>query len=322
VGLYEILGEVWDVAVRGNLAYLAGGVEGLFVVDVTTPPVPEFVSTSNTFSGHALHIVYEDDRLYLTNNYKVAIFNDPADPNLGIRIFDASNPVNPVENSLYHLSESSYGLNDFTAVSTNLYTIRNGTLYLTDMSDPASPLEIYDLRLSDSLRSMTIDGSHAFLTSYPDLFHVLDITDPENPIEISAGFEGYETLLSQYGPYDPPTTNQIVVMNGFAYVECVLTQGDSITSDLCVLDVREPTSPKFVSLYKIEREFRDLVFANGYIFVTTRDGLIALDPSDPAALVLVDSISLSNQQGVEIVGPYIYVADGAGGLVVLQTPAN
>jgi hypothetical protein len=160
------------------------------------------------------------------------------------------------------------------------------------------------------------------LTSYPDLFHVLDITDPENPIEISGGFEGYETLLSQYGPYDPPTTNQIVVMNGFAYVECVLTQGDSITSDLCVLDVREPTSPKFVSLYKIEREFRDLVFANGYIFVTTRDGLFVLDPSDPAALVLVDSISLSNQQGVEIVGPYIYVADGAGGLVVLQTPAN
>jgi hypothetical protein len=323
VGLYEIPGEVWDVNVRDNLAYLAGGVEGLYVIDVTTPTAPGFVNTSNTFSGHALRIVSGDDRLYLTNNFQVNYFNDPDDPFLGIRIFDISDPANPIENSVFRLSDSStFVLSDFTAVATTLYTIRYASLHLTDMSDPTNPIEISHIDLGGSINGMAVDGNYAFLTSHSELLHVLDISDPENPREISAGFDGLETLLSQYEPYESLSMNQIVVINGFAFVECVAAVGDRKSSNLCVIDVREPASLKFVSLYQINIEFRDLVAANGLIFVTTRDGLLVLDPSDPAAVDLTDSIPLSNPQGLEIVGPYIYVANGAGGLVILQTPAS
>lgn len=321
-GLYEIPGEVWDVAVSGNLAYLAGGVEGLYTVDVTTPSAPALVSTSQTFSGHAFHIVQEDNRLYLTNNFRVAFFNDPDDPFMGLRVFGTSNPTQPVETSLYRLSEHPFALSDFTAVSTTLYTIQNGSLHLTDMGDPANPVEISVIDSTDSMNSITIDGRYAFLTSDSDLLHVLDISDPENPFEISTGFDGREALLSQYSPQLSITMNQIVVMDGFAFVECLDAVGESITSNLCVIDVREQTSPKFVSLYKINNTFRDLVAANGYIFVTLGNALLVLDPSNPAALDLVDRIPLSNPHGMEIVGFTIYVANGAGGLVILQTPVN
>lgn len=322
VGMYEIPGEVWDVAVRGNLAYLAGGVEGLYVVDVTAPTAPNFVSTSETFSGHALHLLSVGERLYLTNNFHVAYYDDPNEQFMGIRIFDTSDPANPIEQSVYNVSDSSFGMSDFTAVSSTLYVLRTGSLQLLDMSDPAAPVEISDIDFDNSMHSMAIDGNYIFLTSHSGLLHILDISDPENPHEISVGFDGVETLMAQYEPYISIHMDQIVVINGFAYVECVGSVGDGTWSDLCVIDVREPTSPKFVSVYKFSSAFRDLVAANGYIYLTTLGRLVVFDPTDPTALDWVDTIYLGNPHGLEVVGPYIYVAIGAGGLAVLQAAAN
>lgn len=322
IGLYEIPGEVWDVVVNGKLAYVAGGVEGLYVIDVASPATPALVSTSQTFSGHAFRIVQEADRLYLTNNYRVAFFNDSDDPFMSIRIFDTSNPADPVEAGTYRLSEEPFVLGDFTAVSTTLYTIQNGSLHLTDMRDPINPVALNAISLTDFVNSIAIDGHYVFLTSRSDLLHVLDISDPTNPLEISTGFDGREAMLANYSPQLSISMNQIVVTNGFAFVECVDAEGESIASNLCVLDVREPASPKFVSLYQINSTFRDLTAANGYIFITTRNALLVLDPANPAALDLVDSIPLTNPQGIEIVGSTLYVANGAGGLVILQIPAN
>jgi hypothetical protein len=241
---------------------------------------------------------------------------------MGIRIFDTSDPANPIEQSLYRISENPFELSDFTADSTTLYLLRTDSLLLIDTSDPAAPVEISDTDFNGSLNSMAFDGSYLYMTSHSELLHVLDISDPQNPREISAGFDGLETLLSQYEPFVSLHMDEIVVINGFAYVECVGAVGDGTWSDLCVIDVREPASPKFVNVYNFSGALRDLVAANGYIYVLTEGGLVVLDPADPTDLGWVDIIGLGNPHGLEIVGPYIYVANGAGGLVILQISAN
>ena len=91
-------GVVWDVAVSGNLAYLANGYNGLQIIDVSDPYSPTLLGTYET-DGKAVDVEVSGTLVYVT-----------VDDGDGLIIIDASDPTSPVLLGGYGFVESPAGV--------------------------------------------------------------------------------------------------------------------------------------------------------------------------------------------------------------------
>ena len=116
----------WDVAVDGNIAYVADGLGGLAVIDITDRQAPVHL-TSVTTSGAAVDVV---------TNGAVAVVSAGS---AGCDIFDLSNPVLPVRVSTVNTSSLAIT----TAIAGDiLYVADWDDVESFDISDPAVPILI------------------------------------------------------------------------------------------------------------------------------------------------------------------------------------
>lgn len=167
-GLLQVAGVHYNGTLMYDLA-----------VDPEDPPLVGIFGQGA--GGGYVHDVYaEDDTLYTcrggTGYWDVVDIGDPATPHI-ISSFTYSGVG--YAHSCWITPNKRYILTGDESAG--------GHLYIWDMTDPESvfPIAQYEAGAGDSsIHNMQVVGSHAYISYYDQGLRVLDISDPENPVEV------------------------------------------------------------------------------------------------------------------------------------------
>lgn len=335
VGIWTTIpGGASAMAVVGNYAYVAAG--GLQVLDISDPAHPRRVG-GRLASGSIPGVTVSGNGVVVSGNYAyvVSSFYANGQSSGALDVMDISDPANPTLFGRYEMSEPNG-----VALSGQYACVAwSGGLLVIDVSNPANPRFVASYRSTNyCARSVAVSGNLAYLGSCggSDGLQVIDISDPANPLRIG-GYDGpdvqHVALAGNYaflagnggmivlevsdptnpqwvGAYSTGDAADLAVSGGYAYV----TGADGFV----ILDVSQPPIPRRVGGYPTGTSF-GLAVSGNHAYVSGVFDLAALDISVPTNVVRVGSMAtLSGPQDVAVSGNYVYVADGPGGLLVID----
>ncbi|GEM_PF-2857804 len=126
VGPTGVLPDVVEgVAVLGSYVYIADGLAGLRVVDISDPPNPSEVGFYET-AGEAYGVAILWPHAYIAGG------------RAGLRVVDISDLAHPFEVGFYDTPGYAYGV----AVLGSYAYVADADLHVVDISDPAHPSEV------------------------------------------------------------------------------------------------------------------------------------------------------------------------------------
>lgn len=357
--------NAYDVVVQDGLAYVACQDPGLVIVDVSGTAAYPVVGSYDAYlmksvclandilflsDGHNDHLLFdvsdpsnptflaEIPVIWLSpsafyNNYLFTMANSPGTGNKELKIYDVTNPSQPVQYTSCIFTSS---VDDIAISGTYMYaTVGSNTLLIYDISDLSNPLLICTTHIPGDAMHVKLRGDYAYVCDDGSSLVQIDISDPANPRQVSrytlpsyladieldgnlayvcAGEDGLKVFLITED--DPPQdTNfhllgaldtdyaayEIVVSEGLAY----MANGDN----LLVLDVSDPPYPTVISTftnnnlstYTLLDKYRNYIFVTGWM-----DPLSVIDvadPSNPTLVAWASNPSLAN--GIAIRGNHL-----------------
>jgi len=280
-GLYDVGGYNMDVYASDSLLFAAQGYRGLSILDISIPNPPTEITNFDMENATALH--GSGDYIYVVGNGK-------------LYIIDVS----------YLYSPQIVGVVDWgwirgiSVYDNYAYVVGGVNLAIFDISDPSFPILIGEL---DNLPGPTYDvfvsGNYAYLSNGPNGLRIVNISDPSYPWE-----EGYfENVNNIYAVY---------VLGNYAYLP------DRPDDSLRIVDVSNASAPFQVSSIYID-EARDVHVSGDYAYVASSwTGVRVIDISDPLNISEVGFFDTKGYAREVYFDEYIYVADGGGGLYILE----
>jgi hypothetical protein len=171
-------GFLQDLQVVGDMAYVAAGTDGLYLVDVSSPSQPVRRGTFNT-AGNATCVEVSDGVAYV------------ADGTSGLQVIDVRDPSTPVRRGGIGASVAGNRATQVRVVDQVGYVIEMGSAFppvsvlrvldLTTLT-PIRPLGILSLR-SDPFQ-LAVDGRIAGVVTRDEAM-VVDASHPSNPVVIA-----------------------------------------------------------------------------------------------------------------------------------------
>jgi len=290
ISVFASAGEVEDVAVSGNYAYLASGASGFHVVEISDPSAPRQIAQFD-LQGYAFRIAIDGDYALVTT------FTAPT----GLEILDVSDPAHPHRVSFFPTVHATYF--DLETSGSTAFMPDEMGLAAVDYSDPAQPFEIGWIDL-DGYGSRTgtagvdILGDLAAVAQTASGTVFLDVSDPAN--------------MRVLGEFDSGWAWDATLAGNLAYVADL---------GLLVLDTSDPEDPHELGFVpSIEGNGREVILDATVAYMTHgKDGIFAYDVSDPHdPFIITEYDTLGSAEKGVIKDDLLYVADGGGGLIVLE----
>ena len=285
IGTNNTVVDAWELEIVGDLAFIADGISGLRIMDITDPTSPVQLGVIDTpVSVHDLCV--DGDLVYL------------ADGPTGMLIVDISDPTTPTLLGTYN---SPGAVRDI--VLSGKYAIvadDSAGIRVVDVSNPAAPLEVGFVDFPGIARGLDISGNKVYVANGDNSFIVVDISDPTIPILLG----GCTTLNNAV---------DVVVSGDFAYV------ADGALG-FTVIYIADPALPVRKTTMNTGDYTRGIAVDGNYLYVA--DGTSGLqifdiiDPIFPTALFTIDTPGTAF--GVDVDGELAYVADLSGGLQVVR----
>lgn len=341
-------GQVNSIAVSKDGNHLFVGImwHGFVVIDVRDKQKPRIVSGRHDTAGDYTGIAVDDNRAYIGMNWGalyIADVSDPANPKLigdtrrlidgatgphlhgktvyfsgfenrpTLRIVDAKNPADPKLLSEWrvpaHWQDTRRGGGSF-AHRLGKYLVIPWACGVLDVSEPTAPRLVGALPDRDPYHQKVIArDNYAYLASYKHKtseMHVVSLHDPKNPKIVG-------TLNAHCS-------------GGYYFGHGLYLRGDYLYGvsfgPFFVVDVRDPTRPKLVSVTEL-RGFGSDCFVNyPYAYVTMYyGGLNILDISDPTNPILIDWVGYGGYQdeaGWDNLGCYQSIATYRGSAFITE----
>ncbi len=271
------------------LALLFSPAEKLFPADLT----PVSVGHAND-GGNAYGVAVAGHFAYLAN------YDD------GLRIYDISNPANPV--SVGHINN---GFAAGVALTGNFACVADSAdgLRIYNISNPANPVSIGNTNNGASASSVAVAGQFAYLANNEDGLRIYDISNPANPVNVG------HAAINISG-----NASGVAVAGNYAYLA---NNGDGLR----IYDVSNPANPVNIgSTNDLGFAFGVAVAGNNACLANGFDGLRIYDVSTPTNPVGIGhaSISAGNAFAVTTSGNYAYLANFDDGLHIynIYDPSN
>jgi len=263
VGTFNGLTGAQDVRISGTVAYVAGGEQGLVLVDIASEGQPEVLSVGET-PGVAMGVYLESDYAYV------------ADGLAGLQVVDVSDPGHPKRIGGVSPPGSSISAVFVDLPYAYLLDQELGLLLIVEASDPAHPTVVGKLELEypSSLSAVHFAAGYVFVTG--SNFYAVDVSDPTSP-ELVGLFQ------------DVVFPRDLDLAGQFAYiVDNAAWDGGS----LLVLDVSDPTTPKEVAV-ALDCGSVSKIRLHGYkAYVVCDSSLVVMDVSDPTQLTVVAAVEI------------------------------
>ncbi len=291
ISTYPILTEARDIKVTQSItgriyAYVACGIGGLGVIDVSDPITPTISGFFNMFKG-ATKIEISDNLAYIVNDSHLSVV-------------DISNPSFPYQIGSYDAPAS---IRDMTVVGDIAYILAAGDgLHIVNVSDPTNPNPVgfYQPPGLDAGIAVAVKENIAYIPAWLDGLRLVDVSTPSTPKEV--------------GSYTPPNTiiGDVVLYGNFAYV----TGEDEIPR---IVNVSNPMTPYEVGTYELQNWYGSQV-VNTMIYTFAADNnLHILDISNPANPKEIGRYDkLTDGTAIAVVENTIYVTSMNNGLQVFS----
>jgi len=319
-------GNIKDVRVSGNKLFLTGeGDLGFKIIDIIDPEAPLLVGSYNSGNGFNGAVIYSN-YAYLTSSGSMHIVNisDFANPTLertnsygadkleiagdfiyevrrcsGLMILNIIHPLTPFPRSSY---DAFWYINNVHISEPYAYVATGWPhgLHILDISSPERPAIVGSFEPEMGLECANVAGNYAYGIEGVTLFKVIDITDPENPVETG------ECHVWQVG-------QKITIHDGYAFV---------IDRNFDIVDISNPQQPTFITTVLTPGNVKSVSVSGNYLYAADSDsGLFVYDFTDPYNPERIAKFWISQTsflEGVFTVGDIAYLAYSGEGFVILN----
>lgn len=195
-----------EVDTRGHHAFVASGVldfgGGFTVVDWSDHRNPEVVNRVDVPGPEHSAVDLYDDILAVNND---AFGSNKVDPErIGAHFYDVSDPVNPELLGSFDVNpegEAQLGAHNLFIHEDLAYLARffprdNSELIIVDIADPSNPMELSRWDVSEvdpeldnkvsNVHQVHVEDDLAYLAYWDAGCRVLDVSDPQNPVEVTS----------------------------------------------------------------------------------------------------------------------------------------
>jgi parallel beta-helix repeat protein len=318
-----------DLAVAGEVVYVADRFGELRLIDVSTPEAPRDLRPV-ILPGQERSLAIVGQRAYVTADGFSGLM-------VRLNVLDITDPRTPVPRDFTDLPETVRGhtarsvvvQDGFAYVITNALDLSPGTLQIIAIDEPGPPRPAGSLSLPTPLpRGVAVVRGFAYVPAGFSGLQIIDVRDPANPKLVGT--------LEDPKPHDDvevEVSSGIVLAGDFAYVvethheRAIKRREDFFT----VLDLRRPGEPQRRGAVRLGAGSRTpaaapsaLAVAGRFAYVVRGSiGLQAIDIGDPDAPRLVGVIDTpSAALNVATDGEFIYVTDRIFGLQVIRGPGE
>jgi len=252
----EVITEsiVSSIAVSGDYAFIANWSDGFKVIDISIPTDPTQVAQID-FEGQCWDLSVSGDYAYLGNNTE------------GLQIIDISNPLLPYLASTFLPAETP-AFEYTQVVDTLAYASSQSGLYILNVSDPASPIQLGYSPAENGAWSVVVVDTIAYLPHNTQGIRMVDVSDPSNPID-----------LGHFAT--PGTAVWVEVVDTIAYVA-------EQFAGIQILDISDLTAPDSVGMFEVEYADGINIQGDSLYLSASSWGLKQLDISDKLNPVLLN----------------------------------
>ncbi len=294
-------GEIWNIEIQGDLAYLASFDSGLRIIDISNPEQPDEVNFFDA-GGNSRAVVVEGNYAYVANSSR------------GLEVIDISDPRNPAEVSVV---ETDWWCRNVALRNRHAFLIESygaedcSRLRIIDIEDPTEPDVISSCNFDGWCYyiELTGTGDYAFIGSSTDeheyYTHLIDISDIHHP-ELAEGNNRH--LYAD--------ARDISIDEDLAFI----TSGYSLQ----VLDISNPLHPERIGRLGFFNHSPFLVEANeDYAYLTGGRIVRIIDISDPENPREVGTCEIGGEDYIEslsIAGDYLYLSQGGLKIIDVSRP--
>lgn len=285
--------NVFDIIIEGDTAYVADGENGLLIIDMTNYNNRDLLGSYRISGISAQFIEKEGNLIYLVDNER------------SLSILDITDPENIVKVGEFPFPNS---VNDVFLNDSKLYlATENAGLSVIDVSTASSPSEILQYG-----ENHTIAG----LELYENNIIYSDITEEEFVIANISNINE-PTVISSISLFND-TFNDIEIKDEYVYLS-TSKQG------LMIYNISEINTPVLVQSFNFTSNPGDklAIFGENCFYSTENGPIYFIDISDITDLTgknytSYDSLGQPNE--FQVVGDYLYIADGVRGIDRVYIP--
>jgi hypothetical protein len=328
--------EILGIFYAGGFIYAATGRTGLMIIDVSTPSTPElkgnpYVPEDNSGVGSVFVSGNNAFVISFTQAFRVIDVSEPSDPkkigettlgalflypvNLsvsggraavadqvnGLHLLDVSNPLKPAWKSLTVIP----GAGD-VALSGNYAYVASASEGMTilQVDSLTDPIRRGHFTAEDpSFSGVTVSGHYAYMADEKKGLVQLNIADPDHPVMV-------RSFAGTRGAYSSATHSGDIFVCDFTYGLQKIAGGDRTAT------YNPPAGAR--NLFVDERLYLYVV-SGAAGSESSREGLRILDAFNPGNFLLKGFLTTPGQaHAVHAAGDYAYVADGEGGLLIID----
>ncbi len=329
-GSLWVEGDNPGISVSDTIAFIADGWIGLRVIDISNPPYP--------YPETCYELPYGASNVFVLGSYAF-LSGSP-----GLRILDISDLSLPHEVAHW----DSFYIYDMHVLSNYGYAAAGYEgFFVMDVWDPTFPIKVGSCPTDDS-RGIFAIWPYAFVADANSGLHITDVSDPIIPYYtghydtpgyahdvyvldtlayIADGYQGLRIINvsdvynpQEIGFYDTRgTACDVFVSDSYAYVA-------DRDSGFCIIDVSNPSNPQEIYHY-IPSYWEFITAVHGfdqYVYFSVVNvfefiGFRVYDISDPSNPQEVGYyLSPGSSQGIFVVDPYIFAAQGFCGLQIYE----
>lgn len=285
---YDSLGITTGVRTVSDIAYIADGVSGLTILDVSDATNPTFLGSAPT-QDEAMRIQVQAGLAYI------------ADDTGGLRILDITDPTAPAFLGAFPTADQIF---DVAVDGTTAYLAADQLgVQVVDVSDPTQPVLLGEADpANEGIRGVDVQGTTVYTVGVLfKRFEAFDVSNPMLPASI------WDVVLADVG-------RKVLVDGTLAYVACN-------TAGVQIYDV-SLIPPQVIGVVPTDNGAFDVALEGTTLVVAQNlGGVQIVDVSDPTAPNILDVIDPPGfVRGVDIVDGTVYGCGDTVGLHVIGCP--
>ena len=289
IGRYQTTGPALDIALAGEIGYIANGANGLTLIDLSDPAHPFWLGSHQKL-GRIIKVAAEGTMAAAVNDEGV------------IYLIDASNRLEPTVISAYRASQP---VEDLALYADWVISRAADGLHIIDFTAETPQISNEGLDFGQGVnfggeRRVYIENSLAYVADWFSGMHIYDISRPRMPV-----------LLSSF--HTPGSPKGMIVRDGVAFVP-------DDDHGLQIIDVSNPRQPRQIShIQTAGLGYTPKIVGDLLYLASHRGGFQVIDISDVAHPRQISEFDTDGKAwSLEVKGDTLYVADDDPGLLMFD----